>query len=335
LKSLELPEESDVKIKLIRVAVIGCGRICRDFLLPSFARMPVSLEGLWDEDASSCERLAQAFAARWVYRDIEEISRDNIDAVLISPDRDDAIEMGKEIVRRLKLNKKKSLWLPAESAARYDILPSAARTLGKTNVTFGFVERFSPAFAAVEEVISGGYLRPLAHMEYSAGINSMGKMSEAIADPAATALASALDVLLWLVDSPQRIYAQGDPLGGMEVLMNVDEAVVRIAVQLLPETTERWQHLKFLSEDGNLLQCVDMKRVEFFQSKMATIRGIRKSRDRDDPLVESGWSASLASFFAAVEGAHPGPCDLDHALRIARLLKTINRSVETSRPVNT
>src|SRR5690348_2970024 len=69
----------------LRIAIIGCGAIARDFHLPVLAgHEGVRLAALIDRDVKGAGRLAHDYGVETIASDLEELSAGSIDAALVA-----------------------------------------------------------------------------------------------------------------------------------------------------------------------------------------------------------------------------------------------------------
>lgn len=145
---------------LLRVGVVGAGRIVERVHLPLLCRTPgVRVVGLFDPDEARARAVAAGFGVPTVCGRLEELCGLGLDAALVaSPNRfhpSDSIallEAGAHVMCEKPM---------AVSAAEAEAMAAAAASTGR-ELMIGFTNRFRPEVEALRRAILGGQLGEVA-----------------------------------------------------------------------------------------------------------------------------------------------------------------------------
>ena len=149
-----------IPIPVLRVGIIGCGRIAREVHLPVLARHAmVRIAALADPDESRLSQARQLTPAAVAFRDFRDlVANDSLDAVVVCAPT--GLHAG---IARAVLDRGLHLYLEkpiAASIEEAEPLLESWRRQGKVAMV-GFNYRFHPLFQSAREVIDSGKLGAL------------------------------------------------------------------------------------------------------------------------------------------------------------------------------
>ena len=192
----------------IRVAVVGTGAISQVVHIPILGeREDVELVALADTDRPKAETIARRFGVAEVIQPDEALSREDLDAVVISTPNSLHEDMA---VRALESGKHVFVERPiALTSAGATRVVEAAREAG-TSLVVGLPHRFRPEVSALRSFVAGGELGDLHAVRSSWLTRQVPLMRptwrqdrEVAGGGALIDLGvSALDLSLWIVDFP-------------------------------------------------------------------------------------------------------------------------------------
>ncbi|HXX19036.1 MAG TPA: Gfo/Idh/MocA family oxidoreductase [Candidatus Acidoferrum sp.] len=228
--------------KPIRVAVVGVGEFGRNHARVWRELDGIELAGILDTNAERARQIAAEFSTQ-VLPSLEALTRDRIDAVSLAvPTREHArlgcrlLEAGIDVLVEKPM---------AASLAEADQLIAAAERAGRI-LQVGHVERFNPAVAAAQEIVS----LPMFFEVHRLGVFTPRSLD---VDVVYDLMIHDLDILLALVDAPVvDLKAVGIPV----VTDKVDIAHARVEfatgtvanVTASRVSTERVRKMRFFQE---------------------------------------------------------------------------------------
>ena len=177
--------------KPIRVAVVGAGEFGRNHVRVWRELEGAELAGVVDTDPERARAVAAEFGTR-VLKDIEQIPRELVDAVSLAVPTKDHAQIGCLLLDAgLDVLVEKPI---AASLREADALIASARR-GARILQVGHVERFNPAVAAVQKIVS----RPMFFEVHRLGIFTPRSLD---IDVVYDVMIHDLDILLSLVNAP-------------------------------------------------------------------------------------------------------------------------------------
>jgi len=177
--------------KPIRVAVVGAGEFGRNHVRVWRELEGAELAGVVDTDSERARAVAAEFGTR-VLKDIEQIPRELVDAVSLAVPTKDHAQIGCLLLDAgLDVLVEKPI---AASLREADALIASARR-GARILQVGHVERFNPAVAAVQKIVS----RPMFFEVHRLGIFTPRSLD---IDVVYDVMIHDLDILLSLVNAP-------------------------------------------------------------------------------------------------------------------------------------
>jgi len=228
--------------KLIRVAVVGAGEFGRNHVRVWSEIEGAELAGIVDTNAERARRIATEFGTR-VIPDLGALAAERVDAVSLAvPTREHArvgcllLDAGVDVLVEKPM---------AASLDEADRLIASAKRSGRI-LQVGHVERFNPAVAAAQKIVS----RPMFFEVHRLGIFTPRSLD---IDVVYDVMIHDLDILLSLVDAPVTdLKAVGIPV----ITDKVDIAHARVEfatgaianVTASRVSTERVRKMRFFQE---------------------------------------------------------------------------------------
>jgi predicted dehydrogenase/nucleoside-diphosphate-sugar epimerase len=140
----------------LRVAVVGCGAIARDFHVPVLAGHPdVHLAALVDRDRDAAQRLARQYDVAIVLTDVGQLAAGSVDAALVATPPQSHAAITIALLRRgVDVLVEKPM---AHTAADAQAMVAAAEATGRV-LSVGMFRRLAPASRLMRSAIDSGVL---------------------------------------------------------------------------------------------------------------------------------------------------------------------------------
>jgi predicted dehydrogenase len=180
-----------VSTQPIRVAVVGVGEFGRNHVRVWRETEGAELVGVLDTNAERAQKVAAEFGTR-VHRDFDALSSDGVEAVSLAVPTAEHARIGSRLLAAgIDVLVEKPI---AASLDEADALIAVAQR-SKSILQVGHLERFNPAVAAVQKIVS----RPMFFEIHRLGIFSPRSLD---IDVVYDVMIHDLDILLSLVNSP-------------------------------------------------------------------------------------------------------------------------------------
>jgi myo-inositol 2-dehydrogenase/D-chiro-inositol 1-dehydrogenase len=329
---------------MIRIAVLGCGRIGAMHARNIAAHPRARLAAVQDISAAAAEAAAAATGARVIRTAAEVFSSSDVDAVLIATATDTHADLLEQAVAARKpVLCEKPIDLSLERVNR-----CAAAIRGSTTpIQLGFVRRFDPGHKAVHDAVRSGEigdlhqvvitsrdpgLAPEGYLKVSGGVFRDMTIHD-------------FDMARYILgEEPEVLFATGARLVGPELMEKIGDYDT---VTVLMTTASGKQAVILNSREA--VYGYD-QRVEAFGSKGMAVSENRRPHqmrltareftDRAPPLLNffieryrEGFDAEIDAFVEAVEAGKPPVVGFEDGRRALALAEAALKSVKEGRVV--
>src|SRR5262245_23575064 len=158
-----LPQASESVPRLLRVGIVGCGRVAQHHLRFISETKHARVVGLADNDEASARRLGESYDIQNVYRSLEELLESvNLDVLhILTPPVHHYAQAVAAIDRGLHVLIEKPCTLSAQDAADLYRRAEARNVL----ICPDFIQLFHPAYQYAVSIIESGQLGGVIHIE--------------------------------------------------------------------------------------------------------------------------------------------------------------------------
>jgi predicted dehydrogenase/nucleoside-diphosphate-sugar epimerase len=227
-----------VSVGKVRVALIGCGKVAKDWHLPILAgHEGIHLVAMVDRDAKRCAELAQGYGVSRVLEDAADLQAEDIDAAIVATPAFHHAPCAIQLMQRGI-----HVFVEKPMATRYADALAMVRTAEERGVALsvGFFRRLVPSMRLLKSMVACEWLgRPIGFEAEGGGLYNwssatLGNMNQELAGGGALIDFGShiLDLLHFVFDGPGQVLDYRDNArGGIE-------ADCRLALRLFHKAQE-------------------------------------------------------------------------------------------------
>ena len=319
-----LPESNQ-----LRVGLYGAGPHSQSVLLPALIGLKHPLEAVCDPREGLADDLAKRFAFRSTFTDLPDMLRDtNVQALVISRDTPNV----GDIVDAL-LKARLPFWVDAASNGLEQLISRLKRRNANKSPAYMICHphRFGPAFLRAAELIRAGRLGELSLG--SLKINSANVSPGQMQLPLEYLLEAALDLLVFLLGKPEKVYASWDGTSTLAAIIHFDQKPLALQLRQGVWQGQSGHCLRLYGQQDQELYIKDLVDLSATEGEAVLARSMGPVSNSLDICTQHGWTGALAAFFAAASGKTKDYGDLTGYLRTRKIREAVIRSAEGRREV--
>ena len=311
----------------LRVGLYGAGPHSRSVLLPALASLEYPLEAICDPRPNLADDLAQRFAFRSTFADLPAMLRDaNVQALLISRDAPNLPDI---VVTLLK--SRLPFWLDAAADGLDPLIARLRRRSAGNSPAYMICHphRFAPAFLRASELIRAGRLGELslASLAISSAKPGPGQKEQSLAHLAE----AALDLLVFLLGPPEKVYASWDGTSMLAAVVHFDHKPLLLQLRQGVWPGHSGHSLRLYGQQDQQLTVENLLDLSATEAQAILDRLTSPVSSSTDLCARHGWTGALTAFFTAAGADRYG--DLTDYLSTRKLAEVLIRSAQTHREV--
>ena len=313
----------------LRVGLYGAGAHSRGVLLPALTGLEYPLEAVCDPRPSLADDLAERFAFRATFTDLRGMLREsNVQALIISRDAPNVAD-----IVDVLLKSRLPFWVDAASCGLEQLVARLKRRNSSNSPVYMACHphRFGPGFLRAAELIRAGRLGELSLG--SLAINSARPGPGQMELPLEYLLEGALDLLVFLLGEPEKVYASWDGISTLAGIIHFDKKPLVLQLRQGVWQGQSGHCLRLYGQQGQELCVNNLVDLSANEGEAVLARSAEPMSSSLDVCAQHGWTGALAAFLAAAGGQTKGSGDLTGYLQTRKLAEGVIRSANSGREV--
>lgn len=314
--------------KSLRIGLYGAGPHGLSVVLPALTSLGHALEAACDPRANLADELAERFAFRATFTELEDMVRDtSVQALIVTRD----VPNVGAIVEGL-LKSRLPFWVDA-AAPGLDELSARLKRRSGNGPTYMICHphRFGPAFVRSAELFSSGRLERPSFGSLEVVVSKAGPSQLNL--PIEYIVEGAVDLLSFLLGPASRVYAAWDGEAMLAGLIHFDSTAVVVQIRREAEPEQAGHCLRLHGKRGEELCIRNLADLSARQGEAILARSVEAVTSGLDICRQQGWTGSLASFLAAVGRSGQDSADMTGFLQTRKLRDCVIRSASTGKEV--
>ncbi len=314
--------------KSLRIGLYGAGSHGLSVVLPALTSLGHGLEGACDPRANLADDLAERFAFRATFTDLESMVRDTgVQALIITRDTPN---VGAVVEPLLKC--RLPFWIDAAAPGLDELVARLKRrSSGGPTYMICHPHRFGPSCVRSAELFSSGRLERPSFGALEVTISKAGGAQLDL--PIEYVVEGAVDLLTSLLGPASRAYAAWDGEAMLAGLVHFDSTAVVVQIRREAEPEQAGHYLRLLGRRGEELCIRDLADLSARQGEAILARSVEPITSGLDVCRQQGWTGSLAAFLAAAGQSGQDSADMSGFMQSRRLREGVIRSASTGKEV--